>query len=82
MAEHGLTPDSLTAATGDGKLLTIPFSDGPVTSSSPVQAEASTANVRAKTLFLLDRFAVSDEFYHELAQANKLLTLMCMCAHH
>jgi hypothetical protein len=67
MTSHGLTPETVTAKTTDGKLLTIPFSDAPATTSTIGQS-ADTTITRATALYLLDRFAVSDQFYHELAQ--------------
>ncbi|CAI7989297.1 hypothetical protein GBAR_LOCUS175, partial [Geodia barretti] len=66
VTSHGLTPMTLTAKTSDGKLLSIPFSESSATITELTQP-APTGS-RAKALFLLDRFAVSDEFYHELAQ--------------
>ena len=60
----------LTAKTSDGKLLRIPFSERPATITEPTQPAPTDS--RAKALFLLDRFAVSDEFYHKLAQVSTL----------
>ena len=70
LLSHGLQPETVTATTADGKLLNIPFSNAEATTSSPLPADEgnSEENQRAKTLYLLDRFAVSDQFYHELAQ--------------
>ena len=65
VTSHGLKPAMLTAETSDGKLLNNPFSDQPATITEP-------ADRRANVLFLLDRFAVSDEFFHELAQVSRL----------
>ena len=70
VTSHGLTPMTLTAKTSDGKLLSIPFSESSATITELTQP-APTGS-RAKALFLLDRFAVSDEFYHELAQVSTL----------
>ena len=70
VTSHGLKPAMLTAETSDGKLLNNPFSDQPATITEPAHPE--TADRRANVLFLLDRFAVSDEFFHKLAQVSRL----------
>ena len=70
VTSHGPTPVMLTAKTSDGKLLRIPLSERPATITEPTQLAPTDS--RAKALFLLDRFAVSDEFYHELAQVSTL----------
>ena len=70
VTSHGLTPMTLTAKTSDRKLLSIPFSESSATITELTQP-APTGS-RAKALFLLDHFAVSDEFYHELAQVSTL----------
>ena len=70
VTSHGLKPMMLTAETKDGKQLSIPLSDHPVTTTEPTPPE--TADSRTKALFLLDRFAVSDELYHELAQVSRI----------
>lgn len=73
MATHGLTPATLTAETEEGKTICIQMSD-PVPTPPPTQSEGSAKDgVTAKTLFLLDRFCVSDEFYHELTQVNTVM---------
>lgn len=70
MESHGLRATTVVAETSDGRQLTIPLSDSPVTLTEPKRPTADTAS---KALYLLDRFAVSDEFYHELAQVNTML---------
>ena len=40
MASHGLTPATLMAATGDGKMIIIQMSD-PAPTTAPTQAEGS-----------------------------------------
>ena len=74
LLSHGLQPETVTAKTADGKLLNIPFSNDEATTSSSLPADEgnSEESPRAKTLYLLDRFAVSDQFYHELAQVCML----------
>ena len=72
LTSYGLTPTALTAVSDSGAPLIIPLSDGPAPSSSTdnpstaLSAEVATA----RTLYLLDRFGVSDQFYHELAQVH------------
>ena len=78
LTSHGLTPEAVTAKTSDGKVLTIPFSDAPATTTMPdiqlAAEENGEGSTKSKALYLLDRFAVSDQFYHELAQ-------VCVGAH-
>ena len=72
LTSYGLAPTSVTASSTDGCLVTIPIADSPTPSTStssvnrPLADTAGTTT--ACTLYLLDRFAVSDQFYHELAQ--------------
>ena len=64
---YGLIPQTLTAITDQGCSVSLELSEGPSPSpptAAAVEPEENTRNV----LFLLDRFGVSDEFYHELAQ--------------
>ena len=56
----------LTAVTTNGASVTISLNDN-VPRGSPM-APTGTEDVTAKTLYLLDRYGVSDEFYHELTQ--------------
>ena len=69
-SSYGLAPTSLTATTVDGGIVTIPIADSP-----PHTAKDATAS----TLYLLDRFAVSDQFYHEIAQVCTLQFCTCIC---
>ena len=77
MSSYGLVPTTLTATFSDGDIVTIPItnSPAPISSTQSPSAEVATAH----TLYLLDRFAVSDEFYHELAQVFTLT--VCNSAH-
>lgn len=64
---YGLTPHSVMAVTDKGCSVSLELCPGP--SSAPTPPPSATAEGNTRTaLFLLDRFAVSDEFYHELAQ--------------
>ena len=75
MESYGLTPTAVTAITDMGTPITINLSDAP--SPSPLSAAASShEDNTASTLYLLDRYGVSDEFYHELAQVRQLPTLV------
>lgn len=78
MSSYGLATTALSAVSADGKHITIPLTDSsdptssqPENQSTGHSAEAATA----RTLYLLDRFAVSDQFYHELAQVFNLQNL-------
>ena len=72
MSSYGLTPTELSAISADGKQINIHLHNSPAPSSS-TSGNMSTADDRtARTLYLLDRFGVSDEFYHELAQVLNL----------
>jgi len=85
----GLEIESITAKTASsGKELLIPLhserGNHPSTapSSSPSTSKAlaernSQSNVM-QTLYLLERFGVSDEFYHELTQVRSILLLSAM----
>ena len=73
----GLEVESITARTSnDGNELVIPLSSQqdnhpsvvPATSTAPTDRN-SHSNVM-QTLYLLERFGVSDEFYHELTQVR------------
>jgi hypothetical protein len=84
MESYGLTPQKVTAVTQQGAAVTLELGEGPIqqgdavtmelgegpsSSSGPAEPEGNPSNI----LFLLDRFGVSDEFYHELAQVVKEL---------
>ena len=77
LSSYGLAPTSLTATTVDGGIVTIPIADRPPHNSSTELHTAKDAT--ASTLYLLDRFAVSDQFYHELAQVCTLQFCTCIC---
>ena len=64
LSSYGLTPTSVTASSTDGCLVTIPIADGPTpsTSSSSENQSDPAGATTARTLYLLDRFAVSDQF--------------------
>ena len=70
MESYGLTPTAVTAITDMGTPISINLSDAP--GPSPLSAAASSQDNTASTLYLLDRYGVSDEFYHELAQVRQL----------
>ena len=55
----------------------LPIADSPPHNSSTELHTAKDAT--ASTLYLLDRFAVSDQFYHELAQVCTLQFCTCIC---
>ena len=67
MVSYGLTPTTITAVTHGGNQVTIPLSDAEVPCSTASRARDDDETA-ARTLYLLDRFAVSDECYHEIAQ--------------
>ena len=60
----------INAVTDSGDSVTIPLSDSTPSTSASRQPTDETA---ANTLFLLDRFAVSDEFHHKLAQVHRCI---------
>ena len=64
ISSYGMVPTTINAVTDSGDSVTIPLSDTTPSTSASRQPTDTAAN----TLFLLDRFGVSDEFYHELAQ--------------
>ena len=68
MATYGLTPTSVMAVTDAGTSVTLALASGPSASSSP--AASSQVDNSERVLYLLDRYGVSDEFYHELAQVR------------
>ena len=81
MSSYGLAPTTLTATSTDGCLVTIPIADSPAPPSTTENLSMvhSAEAVTACTLYLLDHFAVSDQFYHELAQVFNFK--ICICAH-
>lgn len=66
MESYGLTATAVTAVSDAGTPITLSLADVPADST----ANTVEADIRARTLYLLDRFGVSDEFYHELAQVR------------
>ena len=66
LATYGLVSTELTAVTTNGASVTISLSD--CVPRGPPTEPTGTEDVTAKTLYLLDRYGVSDEFYHELTQ--------------
>ena len=64
----GLIPESLNVRTsGSGEAISVPLSDSMQSSTTPERRKVDEY-VALQTLYLLDRFGVSDEFYHELTQ--------------
>ena len=64
----GLIPESLNVRTsGSGEVISVPLSDSEQPSTTP-ECRKVDEYVTLQTLYLLDRFGVSDEFYHELTQ--------------
>ena len=79
LTSYGLTPTTLNVVSDSGAPITIPLSNGPAPSSfadnpsTALSAEVATA----RTLYLLDRFGVSGQFYHELAQVHVKINFLC-----
>ena len=69
MATYGLTPTSVMAVTDAGTPVTLALASGPSSSPRPAAASSQVDNSEY-VLYLLDRYGVSDEFYHELAQVR------------
>ena len=64
----GLIPESLNVRTSEsGEAISVPLSDSMQSSTTPERRKVDEY-VALQTLYLLDRFGVSDEFYHELTQ--------------
>ena len=81
----GLIPESLNVRTsGSGEVISVPLSDSEQPSTTP-ECRQVDEYVALQTLYLLDRFGVSDEFYHEPTQVIVLelhiLTheFICLC---
>ena len=78
MSSHGLAPTVLSAVSADGNHITIPLTDNPTCSQVENQSTAhSTEAVTARTLYLLDRFAVSDTSW--LKYSTKIWTPAYVC---
>ena len=70
----GLIPESLNVRTSrSGEVISVPLSDSVQPSTTP-ECRQVDEYVALQTLYLLDRFGVSDEFYHELTQVIVLDT--------
>ena len=52
---------------GSGEAISVSLSDSMQSSTTPERRKVDEY-VALQTLYLLDRFGVSDEFYHELTQ--------------
>ena len=64
----GLILESLNVRTsGSGEEISVPLSDSEQPSTTP-ECRQVDEYVALQPLYLLDRFGVSDEFYHELTQ--------------
>ena len=61
-------------------MINVPLSDSDQPSTTP-EGRKVDEYVALQTLYLLDRFGVSDEFYHELTQVIvSELFMHCTCA--
>ena len=64
----GLKPETLlTRSVQTGASVVVNLGDGSSSHGLPSPPDGDSCNVM-QVLYLLDRFAVSDEFYHELTQ--------------
>ena len=70
MASYGLKPTSVMAVTDTGTPVTLPLATGPSSSPQPAVVPVDHSE---RVLYLLDRYGVSDEFYHELAQVRHIV---------
>ena len=70
MASYGLQPTSVMAVTDSGTPVTLPLASGPSSSPQPAVVPVDHSE---HVLYLLDRYGVSDEFYHELAQDRRIV---------
>ena len=80
----------MSAVTDKGTPITLSLVDAPCPSEAGPSSQAaspSQPDQTARVLYLLDRYGVSDEFYHEMAQVSteihKLTQYTCilMCFH-
>ena len=64
----------MSAVTENGTPITLSLVDAPGPTVAGPSPQSATTPERpdptARTLYLLDRFCVSDEFYHEIAQVR------------
>ena len=71
MKSYGLTPTAVTAVTEQGTSLELTLSNGPVDDQTESANDDTTQGDQvARTLYILDRFGISDEAYHELTQVH------------
>ena len=76
VSSFGLDVQSVTMSDSSGSSVVLNYTDTSQPTPSPTPAPSDHAI--AQTLFLLERFGVSDEFYHELAMLNPTLSrYMC-----
>jgi len=66
----GLTPENVTCSLSSGESLAIAVGDSASPSGISPSITAEQRDGAKQVLYLLDRFGVSDEFYHELAQVS------------
>ena len=69
----GLIPASVNVRTSE--VISVPLSDSEQPSTTPECREVDEY-VALQTLYILDRFGVSDEFYHELTQVIVFIVIM------
>ena len=68
---YGLTPTAVTAVTEQGTSLQLTLSNGPVDDQTESANDDTTQGDQvARTLYILDRFGISDEAYHALTQVH------------
>ena len=88
LGSYGLTPTALSAVTDKGTPVTLSLVDAPGPSEAGPSSQAASPSQfdpTAQILYLLDRYGVSDEFYHEMAQVSteihKLTQYTCILMH-
>ena len=67
IASYGLTRKAVMAVTESGASISIPVGDG----SGPCTLSNVEYDLVARSLYLLDKYGVSDECFHKLAQVQK-----------
>ena len=74
MESFGLVPDQLNTHTAtSGEQINIQFGEGMSQGSpQPVTTRIPDEFCAMQSLYLLDHFGVSDEFYHELTQVKQI----------
>ena len=76
----GLISESLNVRiSGSGEVISVPLLDSEQPSTTP-ECRQVDDYVALQTLYLLDRFGVSDEVYHELTQVI-VLEITCTRVH-